>query len=74
MPNYYLQPLPFLVTQDPIKWQGERIQGKRWEINFNLSNDFNIKTSLPLSQGMAWGHPLARWGKVNVLRYFISLP
>jgi hypothetical protein len=70
MPNYYLQPLPFLVTQDPTKWQGERIRGKRWEINFNLINAFNIKTSLPLLQGMAWGHPLARWGKNKCVEIF----
>jgi hypothetical protein len=43
MPNYYLQPLPFLVTQNPIKWQGERIRGKSWEHKDYLSNDFKLK-------------------------------
>jgi hypothetical protein len=41
MLNYYLQPLPFFVTQDPTKWQGERIRGKSWEHKDYLSNDLN---------------------------------
>jgi hypothetical protein len=68
MPNYYLQPLPFLVTQDPTKWQGERIRGKRWEHKNYLSNDFKLKQAFRYCKdGLC---QFARWGKTNVCEMF----
>jgi hypothetical protein len=64
--------LPFLVTQDPTKWQGGRIQGKNGEQKITLAMILRLYKPFVIPR-VAYANFLQGGAKTNELKCFISL-